>query len=132
MFNQLMAPLSPLAGLRERCSPFGGVVALIQKLPAWLNKRREKKMEPLNQILEELKALRSDAEDTKAAVATLQCDRLNQAFVNYVDRQKPCPMSVKASLSEMYTQYTRDGKHNHVAKDYLDRLIDLPVEYPVE
>ena len=105
-----------------------GVVALIQKLPAWLNKRREKKMEPLNQILEELKALRTDAEDTKAAVATLQCDRLNQAFVNYVDRQKPCPMSVKASLSEMYTQYKTDKKRNHVADDYIERIMDLSVE----
>ena len=37
-------------------------------------------------------------------------------------------MEVKQNIEEMYRLYVRDGKRNHVAADYLDRLMALPVK----
>ena len=48
--------------------------------------------------------------------------------VQYVEKEKACPMEVKQNIEEMYRLYVRDGKRNHVAADYLDRLMALPVK----
>lgn len=60
-------------------------------------------------------------------VATLQSDRLNQAFEYYVEDGNPCPMSVKMSLTAMCEQY-QDGGHNHLHKSYLERLEECPTK----
>lgn len=58
-------------------------------------------------------------------VATLQGDRLNQAFTFYVEQQHPCPMHVKESLSEMCRQYQNRGR-NHLKEHYLEQLEKCP------
>lgn len=60
-------------------------------------------------------------------VATLQSDRLNQAYEFYVEEGNPCPMSVKVSLTAMCEQYTQGG-HNHLHESYIERLEECPTK----
>ena len=60
-------------------------------------------------------------------VATLQGDRLNQAFEYYVEDGNPCPMATKQSLAAMHRQYTSGG-HNHLHDSYMERLEQCPTK----
>lgn len=61
------------------------------------------------------------------SIATLQRERLNQAFVHYVDEGNPCPMDVKMSLTAMCQQYRARG-HNHLHESYIERLEECPTK----
>ncbi len=88
-------------------------------------KETEKKLEGIQQELRKLGEIEQANSD---AIATLQCESLSHIFAEYVEKGRPCPISVKQAVAAMYEEYTRDARHNHVAKDYLDRLMALPAE----
>ena len=82
----------------------------------------EKAFETLNKATERIE---KNVETLDKSIATLQCDRLNQAYVYYVDRGNPCPMDVKMSLTSMCKQYRARG-HNHLSQSYIERLEQCP------
>ena len=75
-----------------------------------------------------LQALDANLLAQEDALAGVQWQFLNRFYVQYVEKEKACPMEVKQNIEEMYRLYVRDGKRNHVAADYLDRLMALPVK----
>ena len=109
-----------------------GVVKIVILILDCLRKRRTKPFDAisnrLGEILGDLEQIKDEAKDNAEAIATLQLNALNTAFVHYVDHGRPCPMFIKTSLSEMYKQYKSNGERNHVATDYIERLIELPVD----
>ena len=84
----------------------------------------EKAFETLNKATERIE---KNVETLDKSIATLQCDRLNQAYVYYVDRGNPCPMDVKMSLTSMCKQYRARG-HNHLSESYIERLEQCPTK----
>ena len=97
----------------------------------WIRRRRTSPFRELDSklenMMEQLRVIEKEARENTEAIATLQLNELSSAFVHYVDHNRPCPMSVKNGLSEMYKQYKSTGR-NHVANDYMERLIGLPVD----
>ena len=81
-----------------------------------------------SKIREDLGKIRTMEQANSDAIATLQCESLSHIFAEYVEKGKPCPISVKQAVAAMYEEYTKDARHNHVAKDYLERLMSLPAE----
>lgn len=124
-------------------------------IAAKLKERRERKAAPVRALIEQMreqgKTLESikkrldgmDAVDRgvsrqlanieekvnrlEEGVATLQGDRLNQAFEYYVEGGNPCPMATKISLTAMCEQY-KAGGHNHLHESYLERLEQCPTK----
>ena len=82
----------------------------------------------LEGIREELSRIGEMEKENSDAIATLQCESLCRVFAEYVEKSRPCPISVKQAIAAMYEEYTRDSRHNHVAKDYMERLMALPAE----
>ena len=131
------------------------VDTIAAKLRSWLKARREKKEAPMRELLAEMREQRKTLDklvermetmeraDTRRdekmsdiakkvdrleeGVATLQSDRLNQAYDFYVDKHHPCPLFVKGSLTRMHDQYTAGG-HNHLHESYMERLEACPTE----
>lgn len=89
---------------------------------------RMERMERANQRLDAgMEEIRKKVDRLDDGVATLQGDRLNQAYDFYVDKHNPCPLAVKASLTEMHAQYTGRG-YNHLHNSYIERLEECPTE----
>lgn len=131
------------------------VDALSSRFTAWRTKRREKREAPMRELIAEMKEQRRMLDEMNRkiermeetdkrvkdsvegieknvgrlseSVATLQADRLNQAYDYYVDKRHPCPMSIKSSLTQMHEQYT-EGGHNHLHASYIERLEACPTE----
>ena len=109
-----------------------GVVKIVAAISRFFREKRGrqwKEMEVrLEEIREDLGKIRSMEQANSDAIATLQCESLSHIFAEYVEKGKPCPISVKQAVAAMYEEYTKDARHNHVAKDYLERLMSLPAE----
>ncbi|GEM_PF-2646191 len=108
-----------------------GVLKILGMILMWIRRRRTSPFRELDSklenMMEQLRVIEKEARENTEAIATLQLNELSSAFVHYVDHNRPCPMSVKNGLSEMYKQYKSTGR-NHVANDYMERLIGLPVD----
>lgn len=121
----------------------------------WMKARRERREAPMKELLAEMRGQRKTLDELvkrmekmekadarrdermegivkkvdrlEEGVATLQSDRLNQAYDFYVDKHHPCPLFVKSSLTQMHDQYTAGG-HNHLHESYMERLEECPTE----
>ena len=109
-----------------------GVIRLWESLGRHVRKKRSEPFEEISGRLERmertLQALDANLLAQEEALAGVQWQFLNRFYVQYVEKEKACPMEVKQNIEEMYRLYVRDGKRNHVAADYLDRLMALPVK----
>ena len=108
------------------------VLKIIVTIRDLMRKRRDEPFSEiegkLDTIINDVDQIKKDMQEQADAIATLQLNELNSAFVHYVDHGRPCPMSVKSSLGEMFKQYKSKAGRNHVAEDYIERLIELPVD----
>lgn len=131
------------------------VVIIPEAIKKRLNARRERREAPMRELIRQLdeqgkmlesitrrtdamekafekmdkatERIEKNVESLDESIATLQCDRLNQAFIYYVDRGNPCPMDVKMSLTNMCKQYRARG-HNHLNQSYIERLEECPTK----
>ena len=78
-------------------------------------------------VSKQLAKIEAKVNRMEEGVATLQGDRLNQAFEYYVEDGNPCPMATKQSLAAMHKQYTSGG-HNHLHDSYMQRLEQCPTK----
>lgn len=129
------------------------IVIVPEAVKKRLQARREKKNAPMNALIarmdeqsrvlegiaRRLDAMERASEKTNStidrieknvealdeSIATLQRERLNQAFAYYVEEGNPCPMDVKMSLTAMSRQYRARG-HNHLNESYIERLEQCP------
>lgn len=111
---------APMRELILRLDAHGKMLESITSRVDAMDKAFEKMDKATERIEENVKGL-------DESIATLQCDRLNQAFIYYVDRGNPCPMDVKMSLTNMCKQYRERG-HNHLDKSYIERLEQCPTK----
>ena len=109
-----------------------GVVKIVASLIDGAREKREKVFRELERRMEavckQLEGLEKLCRDNADSVASLQCECLNRSFAEYVEKGKPCPLSVRQSIAAMYEAYRRDETHNHLAQDYMERLMALPAE----
>ena len=118
------APMKELLSeMREQRKTMDAMVQRMERMEA-ANNRLDAGMKRMS---EDMGELRKKVDRLDDGVATLQGDRLNQAYDFYVDKRNPCPMAVKASLTEMHAQYTGRG-YNHLHQSYIERLEECPTE----
>ena len=133
-----MSPGAAEAALRTLGALLGSAVSAlgaVKAVRALLGRRRARRLgeteemrRALEGLREDLRRLESLVQENAEAVATLQCESLNNTFARYVEEGRPCPIPVKQAAAAMYEAYTRDSRHNHVARDYLERLMALPAK----
>lgn len=92
-----------------------------------MNRRIERMEETDRRVKDSVEVIEKKVSRLGESVATIQADRLNQAYDFYVDKRHPCPMSIKSSLTRMHEQYT-EGGHNHLHASYIERLEACPTE----
>lgn len=59
-------------------------------------------------------------------VATVQREKMSWAYTYYGVKKKPVPQVTKSSLCDMFDQYTREGKHNHIPQDFKEKIMSAP------
>ena len=76
-----------------------GVVKIAAAISRFFREKRGrqwKEMEVrLEEIREDLGKIRTMEQSNSDAIATLQCESLSHIFAEYVEKGKPCPISVK-------------------------------------
>ena len=92
-----------------------------------ISDRLDKMDETDRSVSRQLAKIEEKVNRMEEGVATLQGDRLNQAFEYYVEDGNPCPMATKQSLAAMHKQYTSGG-HNHLHDSYMERLERCPTK----
>ena len=109
-----------------------GVIRILESLRRMGKKRKEK---PFAEIRDSVSAVESELGKMSAgmghleeAVTLVQRELLNQFYREYVERKQTCSLAMKQAIQGLYNQYVQNGKHNHLASDYLERLLALPVE----
>lgn len=116
---------------RERkAAPVRALMAQIQDQGTTLEKissRLDTMDETDRSVSKQLAQIEAKVNRMEEGVATLQGDRLNQAFEYYVEDGNPCPMATKQSLAAMHKQYTSGG-HNHLHDSYMERLERCPTK----
>ena len=109
-----------------------GVCRIWESAARWIRKRHRQPMDSLSSRLERMEETLARLDGAllmqEEALAGVQWQLLNRFYLQYVEKEKACPIEVKQSIEDMYRQYVKDGKRNHVASDYLDRLMALPVK----
>ena len=127
LVDSLFKPLGVCAG--AVLSVFG----IVKTVAAVLGMIRERRDAARKETEAQLTAIRTELAEigqmqkrNADAIASLQCECLNRVFVEYVENQRPCAIQIKQSIAAMYEAYRLDRTHNHVAKDYLERLMALP------
>lgn len=79
-------------------------------------------------VLDKLTSLEQHEKDTDTALALIQRDNIERAYCMFVVEHGYCPSGMKHAIYDMYLYYTKRG-NNHIAKDRVDELMELP-EFP--
>ena len=113
-----------------------GVVKLILLFVDRCRKRRTQPFreieEKLAGIMENLQAMDQQNKEQGEAIAALQLNELNTNYAYYVEKNRPCSNAVKTCLDVLYKQYTSVPGRNHVAQNFLEKLMALPTEKPCD
>lgn len=90
--------------------------------------KREKAERQQQVVLDMLADIKLEIKGLGDNVATLQHDRLQQAYINYMKRGW-CESDTKESLISMFDSYSSSGR-NHLYKTYKEDIMELPEVEP--
>ena len=74
-----------------------------------------------------MRTLTEELQEIGAQTATLQNEKMQWAYSYYGKMHKPIPMVTRNALEQMYEQYTRNNKRNHIPNDFLDVIHSAPI-----
>ena len=90
--------------------------------------KREKQEKQQQEIVDMLADIKGQIRGLSDNVATLQHDRLQQAYIRYMKRGW-CESDTKESLVAMFDDYTASGR-NHLYRTYKEDIMNLPEVEP--
>ena len=110
-----------------------GIAAAIWKkvISPIINRRKAKREKSERQqqvVLDMLADIKLEIKRLGDNVGTLQHDRLQQAYIQYMKRGW-CESDTKESLISMFNEYTSSGR-NHLYSTYKDDIMELPEVEP--
>lgn len=117
----------------------GWYAALKPLFSAYLTRRRRKReaieatlkadKEYRQTVLDKLNLLDQHIISNDAALALIQRDNIERAYCMFVVEHGYCPSGMKQAIYDMYEYYYKQG-HNHIAKERVDEIMNLP-EFPM-
>ena len=147
MQHVLDSAWAQVAAFAAAVAVLAGLFANLGKARRWLSARLEARRARRNAPLEALALIRDFKEaqelvnqdqqrqldEIKAGltalddqVATVQREKMSWAYTYYGVKRKPVPQVTKSSLCDMYDQYTKQGKHNHIPQDFKAKIMAAP------
>lgn len=113
------------------CGGIGAIAAAWKIIKPSLTKPITDLTESVTKLAQESKQadkqIQQSLSEIDQQVSTMQHQKMMWAYSYYGINKHPITVQSKASLQQMYDQYVKGGKHNHIPQDFKKKIQSAPM-----